>query len=115
MKIIKGLTLAAVAGATGVASQTFAATTAHKAKSQMTAQDQGTSASDEELTRKIRNEITDTKDLSVSAQNITVISTQGAVLLKGEVPSLKEKAQLEGIARRWAGAHQVTNQLTIAE
>ncbi len=75
-----------------------------------TAQDQGTAQRELEITRKIRSDITDNKDLSVSAHNIKIISENGHVLLKGPVATPEEKSQVEMMAKRVAGNSAVINE-----
>src|SRR6185503_6796036 len=45
----------------------------------LTPGDQGGSASDREITRQVRKEIIATKDLSVNARNVKIITTNGRV------------------------------------
>jgi hyperosmotically inducible protein len=75
-----------------------------------TAQDQGTAERELELTRRIRSEITDNKNLSTDAHNIKIISENGKVHLKGPVKSAAEKSQVEMIAKRLAGNTAVINE-----
>jgi osmotically-inducible protein OsmY len=75
-----------------------------------TAQDQSTTPSDVELTRKIRADLVKS-DMSTAAKNVTVISNRGAVILKGEVPSQAERDAIDSLARSMA--QNVNNQITV--
>ncbi len=69
---------------------------------EVTAQDQSTRPADEEVTRTIRQELMK-KDFSVAAKNVTIITTNGVVTLKGNVPTAQEKKSIYEIARKVAG------------
>lgn len=66
-----------------------------------TAQDQSTQTTDAELTRKIRSELMG-KDLSMRAKNVTIVTIDGMVTLKGTVPTAKEKSTIGEVATRLA-------------
>ena len=82
---------------------------------ELTAQDQGSSKGDLELTRKIRQEMVKQRTLSSDAKNIKVISIDGVVTLKGPVPSASEKKRIEKIAMRIAGHSKVISQIEIEQ
>lgn len=84
-----------------------------RAEGTLTPADQGSSAADRDLAKKIRSEITSTKELSTYAQNAKVIVRDGAVTLRGPVRSESEKEKLVTIASRHAGHDKVTNQLEV--
>jgi hyperosmotically inducible periplasmic protein len=73
------------------------------------------SAQDVEITRRIREAITSSDQLSVNAQNIKIITLKGRTTLRGPVESVEERAKLVSIARQVAGPRAVTNQLEVAE
>jgi hyperosmotically inducible protein len=79
-----------------------------------TAEDQGSSEADIELTRKIRRSITGESSLSTYAQNIKIITLNGVVTLKGPVRSHKEKDKVIAMARDIAGAANIKNEIEIA-
>lgn len=79
-----------------------------------TAQQQGKNAADTELTRSIRERIVADKSLSMRAKNITIISQDGQVTLKGAVANNKEQAQLEAIAKKAGGTKSVINQTEVS-
>lgn len=80
-----------------------------------TADQQGNTKSDLEITRRIRADLVADKGLSVYARNIKVITQNGKVILRGPVRSASEKAEADRIARAVAGATSVQNDLTIAK
>jgi len=75
--------------------------------------DQGNSASDLEITAKIRQAIVDDKSLSVNAHNVKIITNTGVVVLRGPVKSQQEKMAIEDKAKQVAGVTRVDNQLEI--
>ncbi len=79
----------------------------------LTAGDQGNSRSDIELTQKIRQAIVKREALSTEAKNVTVISANGMVTLKGQVKSSSERLEIGQIAKDVAGNGQVTNQIEV--
>ncbi len=79
----------------------------------LNAGDQGTSKSDMELTQKIRQAIVKRETLSTEAKNVTVITANGMVTLKGQVKSSNERLEIGQIARDTAGDGQVTNQIEV--
>ena len=80
----------------------------------VTADQQKTNATDQELTRKIRQSIMADKSLSTYAHNIKIISQNGAVTLKGPVKSEDEKKAVIAKAVTVAGtADRVTDQISV--
>ena len=75
--------------------------------------DQGISASDTQLTQRIRAEVMKNANLSMTAKNIKIISKNGMVTLRGPVNSADEKSSLEDIAKNIAGNEKVDNQLEV--
>lgn len=78
--------------------------------SDLTAQDTSRNAKEVELVRRIRSEITDTKNLSMRAQNIKVINQNGQIYLKGPVANATEQTKVEQIAKKMAGNTAVINE-----
>ncbi len=76
-----------------------------------TAQQQGTSQRDMEMTKNIRQELMK-RDLSTAAQNVTIVTQGGVVTLRGEVSSSSERSQVSEIARSMAKGATVRNELT---
>ncbi len=66
-----------------------------------TAQQQSNKPSDAELTRRIRADLM-SRDLSVQAKNVTIVTVDGMVTLRGSVASAQEKATIGEVATRIA-------------
>ncbi len=87
--------------------------TKKNATEQLTAEEQGESASDREITKNIRREIVKNDSLSATAKNIKVITIDGKVTLRGPVHSEQEKTAIATIAEKAAGKDKVANHLEI--
>ena len=85
-----------------------------RATNAKTADQQGNSKADVDLTQKIRQAIMDDKALTTYAHNIKVITRDGHVTLKGPVHTRDEKNALEAKAVEIAGIGKVTNQISVA-
>jgi hyperosmotically inducible periplasmic protein len=83
-------------------------------KDAITAGTQSNAKVDLDLTRRIRREITQNKEMSTYAKNIKIISRDGAVTLRGPVKSQDERQRIDSIAKKVAGNSKVDNQLEIA-
>lgn len=75
--------------------------------------DQGTSEADLTMTREIRKALRKQDGLSVSAQNVKVITRDGHVTVRGPVSSDEEKATIEEIVGRFASAPNIDSQLEV--
>jgi len=85
-----------------------------KDSSNSTARGQSSRPESLQITRQIRREIMEQRDLSTAARNVTVITDEnGAVTLRGTVKSAAEREQLEQIARNKAKGSQVHSQLVV--
>jgi hyperosmotically inducible protein len=73
---------------------------------------QSNQSSDIAITRDIRRAIVKDKSLSTAAHNVTIITRDGKVTLKGRVRSDAEKQTVETTAASVAGAGNVDDQLT---
>lgn len=82
--------------------------------SKKTVMDQGMNQQDTNLTRTIRERIVADKSLSMRAKNVTIISSNGQVTLKGPVATTTEQAKVEEIAKKVAGAQSVINQTEVS-
>jgi osmotically-inducible protein OsmY len=71
--------------------------------------------SDLTITRNIRRAVIKDKSLSTEAHNVTIITKEGKVTLKGEVKSSGEKQFVESAAASVAGAGNVDDQLSISQ
>jgi hyperosmotically inducible protein len=80
----------------------------------LTAQDQSKgSASDVELTRKIRQSVIADKALSTDAHNVKIVTINHVVTLRGPVSSASEKRKIDALSKRISGVTRVDNQLEI--
>lgn len=79
----------------------------------VTAEDQGESPRDVEITRKIRQAVTEDDSLSVVAKNVQIITRQGKVVLKGVVDSPREKEVVTALATKVAGKANVKSDVAI--
>lgn len=77
------------------------------------AERQGNSKSDLELTQNIRKALIADKALSTSAHNVKVITNNGSVILKGPVASADEKASVEAKAKEIAGTDNVKSRIEV--
>lgn len=80
----------------------------------ITAEQQGKSKDDLDMTKNVRKAIMDDKSLSTYAHNVKVITNNGVVTLKGPVRSADEKAAIAAKAADVAGAANVKNRITVA-
>ena len=71
--------------------------------------------SDRNLANQIRRDVVHDKSLSIYGHNVKIIADSGKVTLRGPVRSEDEKRAIEGYARKYAGAGNVTNELTVKE
>jgi sporulation protein YlmC with PRC-barrel domain len=79
-----------------------------------TALQQGNSEGDLNTTARIRKDLLKRKDLSTSAHNVTVITRDGQVTLRGTVDSEDEKRIVAEIAKSAATPSNVDNQLDVS-
>src|SRR3984885_15408242 len=79
----------------------------------VTADQQKTNASDQDVTKRIRSSIMADKSLSTYAHNVKIITQNGAVTLKGPVKSDSEKQSVFAKAVAVAGADRVSDQLSV--
>ena len=82
-------------------------------KSAPTAEQQGNSQADLDMSANIRKAILEDKTLSFNAQNVKIITSGGLVTLRGPVESVQEKAAVEAKAQLIAGASKVVSLLEI--
>jgi hyperosmotically inducible periplasmic protein len=72
---------------------------------------QSNHSSDLEITRNIRRALIKDKSLSTGAHNVTIITKDGKVTLKGHVKSDAEKQSVESAATNVVGPGNVDDQL----
>jgi hyperosmotically inducible periplasmic protein len=85
-----------------------------RADTAVTAGEQSNSKADLEITANIRRAVVKDKSLSMMAHNVKIITSNGAVTLRGPVKSDAEKASIASKAEAVAGADKVNNQLEVA-
>jgi hyperosmotically inducible periplasmic protein len=76
---------------------------------------QSNHSSDIAITRDIRRAVIKDKSLSTEAHNVTIITKDGKVTLKGRVKSDAEKQTVESAATNIAGAGNVDDQLSVSQ
>lgn len=76
--------------------------------------DQGNNQADLDTTQNIRKALMGDDTLSMDAKNVKVVTNNGVVALRGPVKSDAERTTVESIARRYAGANRIDNQIEVA-
>ncbi len=79
-----------------------------------TADSQSNTASDIDLTKRIRENLMADKSLSTYAHNVKIVTVNGSVTLNGVVRSHQEKNTVETKAAEVAGKANVTDDLKVA-
>jgi hyperosmotically inducible protein len=80
-----------------------------------TADDQTNAKSDRLITQKVRKAIMADKSLSTYAHNVKIVTTDGAVTLKGPVQSDDEKQKVASEAASVVSPDKITNELTVKQ
>lgn len=80
---------------------------------ELTADQQGQTKEDIEITQKIRKAVVNDESLSINAQNVKIITIDRVVTLKGPVESEEEKMAIEEKAAQIAGKENVRNEIDI--
>lgn len=88
-------------------------TSATTTPDRLTVFNQGNSRAETKMTADIRSAIRANSDMSSRANNVTIITQNERVLIRGDVDSATEKAAVEAIARGKAGALNVTSELVV--
>lgn len=78
-----------------------------------TAQDQSATDTDLAITRHIREACIDDDSLSWTARNVTIVTRDRVVTLRGNVGSAAERASIERHARAAPGVGRVDNRLAV--
>jgi hypothetical protein len=79
----------------------------------ITAADQGESADDLSMTKQIRQRLMSDDALSMKAKDVTVVTNNGFVTLRGNVETEREKDEIELVARDVNGGKMVKNELNV--
>ncbi len=77
----------------------------------LTPMDQSGDERDVKLTQSIRKSLMDDDRLSFTSKNVKVITREGHVTLRGQVPNKTEGNIVRELARKVAGAKHVTDEL----
>ena len=80
-----------------------------------TASDQPENETDRKIVQDVRQALTSDSSLSTSAQNVTVVSANGTVTLRGSVKDSSEKQKVGDKTMQVAGVTNVDNQLTVTQ
>ena len=75
--------------------------------------DQGLGEEDTAITQAVRKAVLAEKNMSVNAQNVKIITKDGAVTLRGPVATGAERATIADLAQKIAGVRMVYNQLEV--
>jgi len=78
-----------------------------------TSGDQSNSPADLKITQAIRQALMKDGELSTTAKNIKVITTNGQVTLRGPVKTAQEKAKIDQLAKSAAGGAHIDDQLDV--
>lgn len=79
----------------------------------LTPGDQGESETDRTITQRVRQAVVARDGLSVTAQNVKIITIGGVVTLRGPVKDAQERATIADLTQGVAGVKRVDNQLEI--
>ena len=80
-----------------------------------TASDQSENEADRKITQQIRQAVTKDDSLSTSAQNVTIVTRDGKVTLRGTVKSDSEKQKIAEKANQASGVKTVDNLITVKQ
>jgi osmotically-inducible protein OsmY len=80
-----------------------------------TASDQYGNEADRKITQQIRQAVTKDDSLSTSAHNVTIVTQNGKVTLRGTVKSQGEKQKIAEKAKQVSGVKNVDNQITVKQ
>jgi len=80
----------------------------------LTPGDQGESEADRTITQQVRKGIVGHDGLSMTAENVKIITVDGVVTLRGPVKDAQERSTIATVAQGVAGVKRVDNQLEIA-
>ncbi len=78
-----------------------------------TSGDQSNSSADLKITQAVRQALMKDSELSMTAKNIKVITSNGQVTLRGPVKTAQEKAKIDQLASSAAGGARIDNQLDV--
>ena len=96
-------------------SQSSSPSTSQTASNAPTASDQPNNETDRKIVQDVRQALTSDDSLSTSAQNVTVVASNGTVTLRGSVKDSSEKQKIADKATQVAGVSNVDNQITVTQ
>lgn len=80
----------------------------------VTAEKQKNYKSDVKVLARLRRSIMDEKGLSMDAQNVKILYSDGQVILRGPVNSENEKSRIEAVIKNCSDVTSIKNELTVA-
>jgi hyperosmotically inducible protein len=75
--------------------------------------DQAENEADREISANVRKAVVGDDSLSINAQNVKIVTSNGDVTLRGPVKTAREKESIEAKAKQVTGVHSVTNLLEV--
>jgi hyperosmotically inducible protein len=78
-----------------------------------TSGDQSNSSADLKITQAIRQALMKDSELSTTAKNVKIITTNGQVTLRGPVKNAQEKAKIDQLAKSAANGAKIDDQLEV--
>ena len=75
--------------------------------------DQAENEADRAISANVRKAVVGDDSLSINAQNIKIVTSNGNVTLRGPVKTDREKEAIEAKAKQVTGVHSVTNLLEV--
>ena len=81
----------------------------------ITASDQPENEADRKIVQQIRQAVTKDESLSTRAHNVTIVSRNGNVTLRGAVKDKNEKEQVTSKAQQVDGVTKVDNQFVVTQ
>ena len=75
--------------------------------------DQAENEADREISTNVRKAIVDDDSLSMNAQNVKIVTSNGTVTLRGPVKTAREKEVIEAKAKQVVGVRSVENLLEV--
>jgi hyperosmotically inducible protein len=75
--------------------------------------DQAENEADREISANVRKAIVGDDSLSINAQNVKIVTSNGTVTLRGPVKTAREKEAIEAKAKQVPGVNSVINQLEV--
>jgi hyperosmotically inducible protein len=79
-----------------------------------TASDQPENETDRKISQQVRQKVVEDNSLSTTAHNVTIVSENGNVTLRGNVKDQSEKEKIAAAAKQVAGVNKVDNQLQVS-